>query len=71
MQSPAQADVTKLVQAAFRNRLVTPLGSYDTLFGEAKPGAENTLKVKVRDWRDGHVRYVEFPRDAALDLTAK
>jgi len=71
LQSPAQADVTKLVQAAFRNRLVTPLGSYDTLFGEAKPGAENTLKVKVRDWRDGHVRYVEFPRDAALDLTAK
>ncbi len=71
LQSPAQADVTKLVQAVFRNQSVTPLGSYDTLFGEAKSGSENTLKVKVRDWRDGHLRYLEFPQDAVLDLTRK
>jgi hypothetical protein len=56
------------VQARFHNRLVTPLGSYAELFGQAAPGAEQTLKVKLHYWRDGVVKYVEFPKDSALDL---
>jgi DUF1680 family protein len=70
-RAAAQADVTDQVQAKFRNRLVTPLGPYAALFGEAAPGAEKTLKVKLHYWRDGVVKYLEFPQDAALDLTGK
>jgi hypothetical protein len=66
-----QIDVTEKVQAKFHNRLVTPLGPYDELFGRPAPGAENTLKVKLHYWQDGVVKYLEFPQDAALDLTAK
>ena len=65
----AQTDVTEQVQAKFHNRLVTPLGSYADLFGEVAPGAEKTLKVKLHYWRDGVVKYLEFPQDSALDLT--
>jgi len=68
-RAAAQTDVTDQVQAKYHNRLVTPLGSYAELFGEASPGAEKTLKVKVHYWREGTVKYREFPRDAALDLT--
>jgi hypothetical protein len=64
-----QTDVTETLQAKYRNRLVTPLGSYAALFGEAAPGAENTLKVKLHYWQDGVVKYLEFPHDSALDLT--
>jgi hypothetical protein len=67
-RAAAQTDVTEKVQAGFHNRLVTPLGAYAELFGEAAPSPEQTLKVKVHYWRDGVVKYVEFPRDSALDL---
>jgi hypothetical protein len=70
-RAAAQTDVTEKVQTKFHNRLVTPLGSYAELFGEMAPGAEKTLKVKLHYWRDGVVKYVEFPQDAALDLTGK
>ena len=70
-RAAAQTDVTDKVQAKFHNRLVTPLGPYAELFGEAAPGAEKTLKVKVHYWRDGVVKYLEFPQDSALDLTGK
>jgi DUF1680 family protein len=70
-QTAAQTDVTEKVQAKFRNRLVTPLGRYAELFGKAAPGAEHTLKVKLKDRRDGVVKYLEFPQDSALDLTGK
>ena len=66
-----QTDVTERVQAKFHNRLVTPLGPYAELFGEAAPGVEKTLKVKLHYWRDGVVKYLEFPQDSALDLTGK
>jgi hypothetical protein len=66
-----QTDVTEKVQAKFHNRLVTPLGPYAELFGEVAPGAEKTLKVKLHYWRDGVVKYLEFPPDSALDLTGK
>ncbi len=66
-----QTDVTEKVQAKFHNRLVTPLGPYAALFGEVAPGAEKTLKVKLHYWRDGVVKYLEFPQDSALDLTGK
>ena len=64
----AQTDVTDKVQAKFRNRLVTPLVPYAELFGPAAPGGEQTLKVKLHYWRDGVVKYREFPQDSALDL---
>ena len=64
-----QTDVTERVQAKFHNRLVTPLGPYAELFGDVAPAAEKTLKVKLHYWRDGVVKYLEFPQDAALDLT--
>jgi hypothetical protein len=68
-KGPAQTDVTDKVQGQFRNRLVTPLGAYSALFGDAPPGAERTLKVKLHYWRDGVVKYLEFPQDSALDLS--
>ncbi len=67
----AQTDVTEKVQAKYRNRLVTPLGPYAELFGPPAPGVESTLKVKVHYWRDGVVKYLEFPQDAALDLSRR
>jgi len=67
----AQSDVTEKVKARFRNRLLTPLGAYDGLFGDGSPGGENTLKVKLHYWRDGLVKYLEFPKDAALELPEK
>ena len=67
----AQTDVTDKVQAKFRNRLITPLGAYAELFGGSATGGEQTLKVKLHYWRDGVVKYREFPRDAALDLTGQ
>jgi hypothetical protein len=67
----AQHDVTEKVQARFHNRLVTPLGPYAGLFGEVAPGTAKTLKIKVNYWRDGVVKYHEFPQDSALDLTGK
>jgi DUF1680 family protein len=70
-RAAAQTDVTDKVQAQFRNRLVTPLGRYTELFGEVAPAAEKTLKVKLHYWRDGVVKYLEFPQDSALDLTGK
>ncbi|HPM79116.1 MAG TPA: glycoside hydrolase family 127 protein [Candidatus Anammoximicrobium sp.] len=70
-RAAAQTDVTDKVQAKFHNRLVTPLGRYSDLFGEAGPGVENTLKVKLHYWRDGVVKYLEFPQDSDLDLTGK
>lgn len=66
-----QTDVTEKVQAKYHGRLVTPLGPYAELFGNASPGAEDTLKVKLNYWRDGVVKYVEFPRDSPLTLTDK
>ena len=69
-RAAAQTDVTEKVRAKFHNRLVTPLGPYAELFGDVAPGAEKTLKVKLHYWRDGAVKYLEFPRDSALDLTA-
>jgi hypothetical protein len=70
-QATSQTDVTAKVQAQYHNRLVTPLGSYAQLFGEAASGAEKTLKVKVHYWRDGVVKHLEFPQDSALDLAPK
>jgi DUF1680 family protein len=67
----AQSDVTDKVLAKFRNRLVTPLGRYAELFGAGTPGAQNTLKVQLKDVRDGKMKYLELPQDAALDLTEK
>jgi len=68
-QTAAQSDVTDKVLAKFRNRLVTPLGRYAELFGAGTPGAQNTLKVQLKNVRDGKVKYLELPQDAALDLT--
>jgi len=70
-RAAAQTDVTEKLQARFHNRLVTPLGPYAELFGEAAPGGEKTLKVKLHYWRDGVVKYVEFPQDSAFDLTGR
>lgn len=70
-RAPAQTDVTEKLQARFHNRLVTPLGRYAALFGEVSPGIETTLKVKVHYWREGVLKYVELPQDAALDLTPR
>jgi DUF1680 family protein len=70
-RAATQTDVTENVQAKFHNRLVTPLGRYADLFGDMAPGAEKTLKVKLHYWRDGVVKYLEFPQDSALDLTGK
>jgi DUF1680 family protein len=70
-RTAAQSDVTAKVQAKYHNHLVTPLGSYAQLFGEAAPGEEKTLKVQVHYWRDGVVKYLECPQDSALDLTPK
>ena len=70
-RAAAQTDVTEEVQARFHNRLVTPLGPYAQLFGEAAPGVEKTLKVKLHYWRDGVVKHLDFPQDSALDLTGK
>ncbi|NUQ65134.1 MAG: glycoside hydrolase family 127 protein [Pirellulales bacterium] len=67
-RSAAQTDVTETVQAKFHNRLVTPLGPYAELFSAAAPGGEKTLKVKLNYWREGVVKYLELPQDAALDL---
>ena len=67
-QAPAQTEVTDKVRAKFRGRLVTPLGSYAKLFGQGAPGEGETLKVKLNYWRDGVVKYLEFPQDSALDL---
>jgi hypothetical protein len=41
----------------------------DMVVGEAAPGAEQTLKVKLHYWRDGVVKHLEFPQDSALDLS--
>jgi hypothetical protein len=68
-RAASQADVTEKVQARFHNRLVTPLGQYAQLFGEGAPGAAKTLKIKLYYWRDGAMKYLEFPQDAPLDLT--
>ena len=70
-RAATQTDVTEQVQAKFRNRLVTPLGSYAELFGDVAPGTGKTLKVKLNYWRDGVVKYLEFPQDSALDLTGR
>jgi hypothetical protein len=70
-QAAPQTDVTDKVQARFHNRLVTPLGPYAGLFGGVAAGVEPTLKVKLNYWRDGTIRYLEFPQDSALDLTGK
>ncbi len=70
-QAAAQTDVTEKVQAKFHNRLITPLGSYAELFDEAASGGQKTLKVKFNFWRDGVVKYLEFPQDAPLDLSGK
>ncbi len=67
----AQVDVTERVQARFHNRLVTPLGSYATLFSDAASSSDKTLKVKFNFWREGIVKYLEFPADAPLDLTER
>jgi len=67
-RAAGQIDVTETVQARFHNRLVTPLGPYAELFGDAATGGEKTLKVKLHYWRDGVVKYREFPQDSALDL---
>ena len=64
----AQTDVTDKVRARYHNRLVTPLGPFAELFGEAASGEERTLKVKVNYWRDGVVKYFEFAPNSALDL---
>ena len=64
----AQTDVTGKVQAKYHNRLVTPLGPYAELFGQAAAGEPQTLKVKLHYWRDGVVKYREFPTDAPLEL---
>jgi hypothetical protein len=63
--------VTERVRARFHNRLITPLGPYDELFGDVAPGAEKTLKVKLHYWREGVVKYIEFRHDSALDLTGE
>ena len=70
-RTTTQTDVTENVQARFHNRLVTPLGPYGELFGDVAPGEEKTLKVKLNYWRDGVVKYLEFPQDSALDLTGQ
>ena len=70
-RATTQIDVTEKVQAKFHNRLVTPLGPFAELFGDVAPGAKKTLKVKLHYWRDGVVKYLEFPQDSALDLTGK
>jgi hypothetical protein len=70
-QAASQIDVTEKVQSHYHNRLVTRLGRYAALFGEVWPGTEKTLKVKVHYWRDGVVKYLEFPQDSDLDLTRK
>lgn len=70
-RAAAQTDVTDKLQAKFHNRLVTPLGRYADRFGEARPDVENTLKVRLHYWRDGVVKYLEFPQDSDLDLTGK
>jgi hypothetical protein len=70
-RAAAQTDVTEKVQAKFHNRLVTPLGPFAELFGPAAPGGEKTLKVKLYFWRDGVVKYLEFPQDSALDLSGR
>ena len=70
-QDASQTDVTKTLQATFHNRLVTPLGPYAERFGQVATGTENTLKVKLHYWRDGLVKYLEFPQDSALDLTGR
>ena len=70
-RAAAQTDVTAEVQARFHNRLITPLGPYAELFGDMPPGAEKTLKVKLHYWRDGVVKYLEFPQDSPLDLTGR
>ena len=64
----AQTDVTAKVQAKFHGRLVTPLGPYAALLGNGAPGESQTLKVKLNYWRDGVVKYLEFPQDSPLDL---
>ncbi len=66
----AQTSVTKVLQSQYHNRLVTPLGSYKSLFGDAAPGQDKTLKVKVSLWQHGIVKYLEFAPDAPLDLTS-
>jgi hypothetical protein len=63
-----QADVTEKVVAKYHNRLITPLGSYASVFGDPAPGVEKTLKVKVGYWREGTVKYLELPADAPLEL---
>jgi hypothetical protein len=68
-QFPAQKDVTQPVQARFRGRLVTPLGSYEDLFGKTAADTEQTLKVQLHDWQAGTKKCLEFPQDAPLDLT--
>ena len=70
-RTAAQTDVTTKVQAKYHNRLVTPLGPYAQLFGEAASSEEKTLKVKVHYWRDRVVKHLEFPQDSALDLAPK
>ena len=67
-RADSQIDVTEIVQAKYHNRLVTPLGRYAEVFGDATPDKENTLKVKVHYWRKGVVKYLEFPQDSALNL---
>jgi DUF1680 family protein len=66
----AQTNVTKILQSQYHNRLVTPLESYKSLFGDVAPGQEKTLKVKVSYWQQGIVKYLEFASDAPLDLTS-
>lgn len=70
-QNARQVDVTETLQARYHNRLVTSLGPYTDLFGDVAPGSDKTLKVKLHYWRDGLMKYLEFPQDSALDLTGK
>ena len=68
-RAASQTDVTDKVLAKYHNRRVTPLGSYAELFGDAATDGDMTLKVKLHYWRDGVVKYLEFPPDADLNLT--
>jgi len=58
-----------VVRARFRGKLVTPLGPYADLFGEGAGGADATLKIQFRFWREGVMKYVELPSGSPIDLS--
>ncbi|MBM3999513.1 MAG: hypothetical protein FJ297_08250 [Planctomycetes bacterium] len=68
-RGPAQKEVTDVVRARFRGKLVTPLGPYADLFGEGAGGADATLKIQFRFWREGVMKYVELPSGSPIDLS--